>query len=124
MTAAKPCMGRDQDAASDRRRIDCLGREQLAWDNILNDSYKIMMGRLDPEQRTKLRERTSALRRGRPSTVRPRPGWGFRGPENFLAPLETKNRFANFIVAIEGWRPGAGRAWSGETGTGRVRCRS
>ena len=53
------------------------------------------------------------------------PGQASGGPlKKFLPPLETKNRFANFFVAIEGWRPGAGRAWSGETGTGRVRCRS
>jgi hypothetical protein len=30
-----------------------------------------------------------------------------RVPKIFLAPLETKNDFANFFVATEGWRPGA-----------------
>ena len=55
MRIAKPCMGRDEGAA-DHRKMDCLGRERLVWDKILNDSYKTMMKELDPDQQTKLRE--------------------------------------------------------------------
>ncbi|WP_439373152.1 hypothetical protein [Bradyrhizobium sp. DASA03120] len=32
---------------------------------------------------------------------------GVSRPKFFLAPLETKNGFANFFVAAERWRPGA-----------------
>jgi uncharacterized protein YecT (DUF1311 family) len=56
MTVAKPCMGGDEAAAVDRRKIDCLDRERLVWDKMLNDSYKTMMNALDPDQQTKLRE--------------------------------------------------------------------
>jgi len=55
MTVAKPCMG-DEAAASDRRKIDCLDRERLVWDQILNESYKTMMNALDSDQQAKLRE--------------------------------------------------------------------
>jgi uncharacterized protein YecT (DUF1311 family) len=56
MTIAKPCMGGDEAAAADRRKMDCLDRERLVWDKIVNDSYKVMMNALDPDQQTKLRE--------------------------------------------------------------------
>jgi uncharacterized protein YecT (DUF1311 family) len=56
MTVAKPCMGGDEAAANERRKIDCLDRERQVWDQILNESYKTMMNALDPEQQAKLRE--------------------------------------------------------------------
>ena len=56
MTVAKPCMGGDEAAAIDRRKIDCLDRERLVWDKIVNDSYKTMMNALDPDRQAKLRE--------------------------------------------------------------------
>ena len=56
MTVAKPCMGGDEAAAIDRRKIDCLDRERLVWDKIVNDSYKTMINALDPDQQAKLRE--------------------------------------------------------------------
>jgi uncharacterized protein YecT (DUF1311 family) len=56
MTVAKPCMGGDETSASDRRKMDCLDRERLVWDKIVNDSYKTMMNALDPDQQAKLRE--------------------------------------------------------------------
>lgn len=55
MTVAKPCTG-DEGAASSRRKIDCLDRERLVWDQILNESYKAMMNALDADQQAKLRE--------------------------------------------------------------------
>ncbi|MBV9518552.1 MAG: DUF1311 domain-containing protein [Hyphomicrobiales bacterium] len=53
MTVAKPCIGSDD---RDRRAIDCLNREQLVWDKIINDSYKLIMNALEPDQQAKLRE--------------------------------------------------------------------
>jgi hypothetical protein len=43
MTVAKPCMGGDETDVSLRRQIECLGREPLVWDKIINDSYKTMI---------------------------------------------------------------------------------
>src|SRR5258708_8025442 len=40
MTVAKPCMGDDETGVSSRRQIECLDRERLVWDKILNDSFK------------------------------------------------------------------------------------
>ena len=56
MTVAKPCMGGDETAVTDRRKIECLRRERLVWDQIINDSYKTMMNGLEPDQQAKLRE--------------------------------------------------------------------
>jgi uncharacterized protein YecT (DUF1311 family) len=56
MTVAKPCMGGDETAASPGRKIECLDRERLVWDGIVNHSYKTMMNALDPDQQAKLRE--------------------------------------------------------------------
>ncbi len=55
MTVAKPCMG-DEAAASSRSQVDCLERERLVWDQILNESYKTMINALDTDQQAKLRE--------------------------------------------------------------------
>ena len=56
MIVAKPCMGGDEASATDRRKMDCLYRERLVWDQIINDSYKTMMNALEPDQQAKLRE--------------------------------------------------------------------
>lgn len=56
MTVAKPCMGGDEAGASPHRQIECLDRERLVWDKIINDSYKTMMSALEPDQQAKLRE--------------------------------------------------------------------
>jgi uncharacterized protein YecT (DUF1311 family) len=56
MTVAKPCMGGDETDVSSGRQIECLDRERLVWDKIINDSYKTMMNALEPEQQDKLRE--------------------------------------------------------------------
>ena len=56
MRITKPCMGGDEAAAADRRKMDCLDRERLVWDKIINDSYKAMMNALDPDQQAKLHE--------------------------------------------------------------------
>src|ERR1700674_2651523 len=56
MTVAKPCMGGDETGVSSRRQIECMDRERLFWDKIINDSYKTMMNTLEPDQQDKLRE--------------------------------------------------------------------
>jgi uncharacterized protein YecT (DUF1311 family) len=56
MTVARPCMDGDETNVISRRQIDCLDRERLVWDKIVNDSYKIMVNALDPDQQAKLRE--------------------------------------------------------------------
>src|ERR1700686_5150504 len=56
MMVAKPCMGGDEKGANPRRQIECLDRERLVWDKIINDSYKAMMKALEPDQQVKLRE--------------------------------------------------------------------
>ena len=56
MTVARPCMGGDENNVLDRRKIECLDRERLVWDKIIDDSDKTMMNALDPDQQAKLRE--------------------------------------------------------------------
>ena len=56
MSVAKPCMGGDETGVSSWRQIECLDRERLVWDKIINDSYKTMMNALEPDQQAKLRE--------------------------------------------------------------------
>ena len=56
MTVAKPCMGGDEAAATSHRQIDCLYRERLVWDRIIDESTEAMMKRLDSDQQAKLRE--------------------------------------------------------------------
>jgi uncharacterized protein YecT (DUF1311 family) len=56
MTVARLCMGGDETNVTSRRQIDCLDRERLVWDKIVNDSYQAMMKALDSDQQAKLRE--------------------------------------------------------------------
>jgi len=56
MAVAKPCMGGDETGVRSRRQIECLDRERLVWDKIINDSYKTMMNALEPGQQARLRE--------------------------------------------------------------------
>jgi uncharacterized protein YecT (DUF1311 family) len=53
---ADPCMGNDPASVSDGRQIECLDRERLVWDKIVNDSYKSVMNAIEPDQAKKLRE--------------------------------------------------------------------
>lgn len=55
-TAYRPCIGPDEDAKSPAELMDCLRREQLVWDQILNDSFRSLRDGLEPEQRLKLRD--------------------------------------------------------------------
>jgi uncharacterized protein YecT (DUF1311 family) len=52
---ANPCIGGDL-GVSDRKQIECYDRERLAWDKLVNESYRIMVNGLEPEQVKKLRE--------------------------------------------------------------------
>lgn len=56
LKVANPCTGKDPASASDRRQIECLDRERLVWDQIINDSYKSVMNAIEPDQAKKLRE--------------------------------------------------------------------
>ena len=56
MKIAMPCMGGDETSVSDGKHIECLDHERMAWDKILNDSYKTAMAGLEDDQRDKLRE--------------------------------------------------------------------
>jgi uncharacterized protein YecT (DUF1311 family) len=56
LKVANPCMGKDPASASDGRQIECLDRERLVWDKIINDSYKSVMNAIEPDQAKKLRE--------------------------------------------------------------------
>jgi uncharacterized protein YecT (DUF1311 family) len=56
MTVAKPCLGVNETGVSSKRQIECLDRELPVWDKIINDSYKIMMNALEPDQQDKLPE--------------------------------------------------------------------
>jgi uncharacterized protein YecT (DUF1311 family) len=56
LKVANPCMGKDPANASDGRQIECLDRERLVWDKIINDSYKSVMNAIEPDQAKKLRE--------------------------------------------------------------------
>lgn len=49
------CIG-DEAAASDGQITDCFRREQLVWDNMLNDAYATLRDALDDDQRIKLRD--------------------------------------------------------------------
>ena len=55
-TVARPCFGGDEDAVASNKVTGCLDREQLAWDQLLNESFKQLHDRLDDEQQTKLRD--------------------------------------------------------------------
>jgi uncharacterized protein YecT (DUF1311 family) len=53
---ANPCLKGDEAAASDREVIDCMDREQAAWDQLLNDAYARLRVKLDETQQGKLRD--------------------------------------------------------------------
>jgi uncharacterized protein YecT (DUF1311 family) len=55
-TLYKRCIGPDENAASSGAQVACLRREQLVWDQILNDSFRAMRDRLDEDQQVKLRD--------------------------------------------------------------------
>ena len=52
---SKPC-SKNESAMPSHEVIACDRREQAIWDNILNDSFRRLLGKLDETQRQKLRE--------------------------------------------------------------------
>lgn len=50
-----PCLDRD-DTKSTADMTGCVSREQAVWDDILNETYRRLGGKLDDAQQTKLRE--------------------------------------------------------------------
>jgi uncharacterized protein YecT (DUF1311 family) len=53
---AKPCSGPDEAAKAPSELIECLGREQLVWDQMLNQAFRELREGLDDKQRTRLRD--------------------------------------------------------------------
>jgi uncharacterized protein YecT (DUF1311 family) len=68
LKVADPCIGGDEGAVPDRKQIDCLDRERLVWDGIVNDSYKAVMAAVEPDVAAKLREAQRAWMRDRDLT--------------------------------------------------------
>jgi uncharacterized protein YecT (DUF1311 family) len=52
-TVEKTCI---KDAASTADMIACISREQVVWDDILNETYRRLSEKLDAGQKTKLRD--------------------------------------------------------------------
>jgi uncharacterized protein YecT (DUF1311 family) len=54
--AYKACIGPHEDAKPPSDIMNCLRREQLVWDQMLNTAFRILRDGLDDDQRTKLRD--------------------------------------------------------------------
>ena len=52
---ANPCLQRDE-TRSTADNIACIAREQAVWDDILNETYRRLRGKLDKDQQVKLRD--------------------------------------------------------------------
>jgi uncharacterized protein YecT (DUF1311 family) len=52
---ARPCFGSDEGAAAAGQVSACFDREQLAWDQLLNESFKQLHDHLDAGRQAKLR---------------------------------------------------------------------
>jgi uncharacterized protein YecT (DUF1311 family) len=52
---ANPCIGPDEAANPPSALIECFGREQLVWDQMLNQAFRKLRDGLDGKQRTRLR---------------------------------------------------------------------
>jgi uncharacterized protein YecT (DUF1311 family) len=50
-----PCLERD-DTKSTADMTNCVSHEQAVWDDILNETYRQLRGKLDDTQQTKLRD--------------------------------------------------------------------
>lgn len=50
-----PCLARDT-TRSTADMVACVGAEQAAWDDILNESFRRLRAKLDGKQREKLRD--------------------------------------------------------------------
>ena len=55
-SAYKPCIGPDENAKSPGEIMDCLRREKLVWDQMLNTAFRTLREGLDDTQRAKLRD--------------------------------------------------------------------
>jgi uncharacterized protein YecT (DUF1311 family) len=52
-TVADPCL---KEAKSTADNMACIAREQAIWDDILNETYRRLRGKLDKQQQVKLRD--------------------------------------------------------------------
>jgi uncharacterized protein YecT (DUF1311 family) len=53
---ASPCFKDDEAAASPGEIVQCFGREQRVWDQLLNEAYQQLRAKLDETQQAKLRD--------------------------------------------------------------------
>jgi len=53
---SKSCIGPDEGVKSPSDIIGCFGREQLVWDRILNQAFRMLREGLDDQQRARLRD--------------------------------------------------------------------
>lgn len=53
---AKPCLGNNEDTAIPSDIVQCYGREEQAWDELLKAAYKGLHDNLDSDRQTKLRD--------------------------------------------------------------------
>ncbi len=59
-----------EDAKSTADQNACIDREQMVWDDILNETYRRLRDKLDSGQKTKLREMQRAWIASRDATCR------------------------------------------------------
>ena len=55
-TVYRPCVGPRENAKAPTELMDCMRREQRAWDKLLNDAFRTVREGLDEDQRAKLRD--------------------------------------------------------------------
>jgi uncharacterized protein YecT (DUF1311 family) len=55
-TVASPCFKGEEASTSDHQVTECFDREQVAWDQLLNDAYARLRAKLDETQQGKLRD--------------------------------------------------------------------
>ena len=55
-SVCRPCIGKNENAKSPGEIMDCLRREKLVWDQMLNTAFRTLREGLDEDQRTKLRD--------------------------------------------------------------------
>jgi uncharacterized protein YecT (DUF1311 family) len=55
-SAYRACIGPNENAKPSSEVTDCLRRERLVWDRLLNDAFRTLRDGLDEDQRVKLRD--------------------------------------------------------------------
>lgn len=55
-TIYRPCIGPRENSRPPSDIMDCLRREKVAWDKLLNDAFRTVRDGIDEDQRVKLRD--------------------------------------------------------------------